>query len=94
LGATPKPTAKANRSLNLLGNKIDYWIPMGQDQQTVGIPIGPDTSLVMAELIMQRCDEKLLNTLKECRGHRFIDDYEISFQIRTEAEDIECSQRR
>lgn len=59
---------------------------MGQDQQTVGIPIGPDTSLLMAELIMQRCDEALLVKLPNVRGHRFIDDYELSFQTRTEAE--------
>lgn len=42
-----KATAKANRRFTLLGNKIDYWVRMGQDQQTVGIPIGPDTSLVL-----------------------------------------------
>jgi hypothetical protein len=82
-----KATAKANRSLALLGNKLDYWTRMGQDEQTVGIPIGPDTSLLMAELIMQRCDETLLTNLPKLRGHRFIDDYELSFQTRTEAED-------
>jgi hypothetical protein len=60
---------------------------MGQDGQTVGIPIGPDTSLVMAELIMQRCDEYLLAKIPDLKGHRFIDDYELSFQTRTEAED-------
>ncbi len=82
-----KPVAKANHSLALLGNKLDYWIRMGQDRQTVGIPIGPDTSLLMAELIMQRCDETLLHALPKLQGHRFIDDYELSFQTRTEAED-------
>jgi hypothetical protein len=82
-----KPTAKANRTLALLGNKIDYWVRMGQDQQTVGVPIGPDTALVLAELIMQRCDEELLAKLPGLKGHRFIDDYELSFQTRTEAED-------
>jgi hypothetical protein len=82
-----KPTAKANRALNLLGNRIDYWVRMGQDQQTVGIPIGPDTSLVIAELIMQRCDEELLARLPSLQGHRFIDDYELSFRTRAEAED-------
>jgi hypothetical protein len=82
-----KAMAKANRGLNLLGNRIDYWVRMGQDQQTVGIPIGPDTSLVMAELIMQRCDDELIAKLPGLKGHRFIDDYELSFQTRTEAED-------
>jgi reverse transcriptase-like protein len=82
-----KPIAKANRKLTLLGNKIDFWVRMGQDQQTVGIPIGPDTSLVLAELIMQRCDEELIAKLHGLRGHRFIDDYELGFNTRTEAED-------
>lgn len=60
---------------------------MGQDQQTVGIPIGPDTSLLMAEIIMQRCDAILMSKLPNLKGHRFIDDYELSFQTRTAAED-------
>lgn len=82
-----KNVAKANRGLNLLGNKIDYWVRMGQDQQTVGIPVGPDTSLVLAELLMQRCDDALLTKLNGLQGHRFIDDYELSFHTRTEAEE-------
>ncbi|MDF2627050.1 MAG: hypothetical protein K0R39_881, partial [Symbiobacteriaceae bacterium] len=82
-----KAIAKANRTYGLLGNKLDYWVRMGQDQQTVGIPIGPDTSLVLAEMIMQRCDEMLLSKLPGLKGYRFIDDYELSFQTRTEAED-------
>jgi hypothetical protein len=82
-----KATAKVNRSNSLLGNRIDYWIRMGQDQQTVGVPIGPDTSLLMAELIMHRCDEALLAKLPNSKGHRFIDDYELSFQTRQDAED-------
>jgi hypothetical protein len=82
-----KSGAKANRTLALLGNKLDYWVRMGQDQQTVGIPIGPDTSLVLAELIMQRCDEEVLRKLGDVKGHRFIDDYELGFRNRTDAED-------
>lgn len=81
-----KQKAKASSSLKLLGNKIDYWVRSGQDRQTVGIPIGPDTSLVLAELIMQRCDEELVARIPQLKGHRFIDDYELSFHARTEAE--------
>jgi len=82
-----KPIAKLNRSFTLLGNKIDYWVRMAQDQQTMGIPIGPDSSLVLAELIMHRCDEALLNKIPSAKGFRFIDDYELSFKTRMEAED-------
>ena len=81
-----KATAKSNRSMALCGNRLDLLIRMGQDQQTVGIPIGPDTSLVFAELIMQRCDDELLSKLPGLKGHRFIDDYELSFFSRTDAE--------
>jgi hypothetical protein len=81
-----KATAKSNRTLALVGNKIDYWVRIGQDKQTMGIPIGPDTSLVLAELIMQRCDDALLAQLPKLKGYRFIDDYELSFRTRTEAE--------
>ncbi|WP_299982466.1 RNA-directed DNA polymerase [Desulfobacula sp.] len=82
-----KSVAKANRKFTLLGNKIDYWVRNGQDGQTIGIPIGPDTSLVLAELIMQRCDEALITKIPQVKGYRFIDDYELSFDTRTEAED-------
>lgn len=60
---------------------------MGQDQQTVGIPIGPDTSLLIAELIMQRCDQEIQRRIKGVKGHRFIDDYELGFPTRNDAED-------
>jgi hypothetical protein len=36
---------------------------------------------------MQRCDEALISKLPQLKGHRFIDDYELSFRTRTEAED-------
>lgn len=82
-----KATAKANRRRTLLGNNLDYLVRMGQDGQTIGIPIGPDTSLVLAELLMQRCDAELIARIPRLKGHRFIDDYELSFHTRTEAED-------
>jgi len=81
-----KKVAKANRKLDSLGNKLDYLVRQGQDGQTVGIPIGPDTSLVIAELLMHRVDKALTKSLPNAKGHRFIDDYELSFINRDEAE--------
>lgn len=81
-----KPIAKANRSMGLLGNRLDFCIRNAQDGQTVGIPIGPDTSLVIAEILMQRCDKELLYMFPGIRGHRFIDDFELGFRHRAEAE--------
>lgn len=82
-----KTVAKANHAFTLLGNKLDFLVRQGQDGQTIGIPIGPDTSLVLAELIMHQCDNALLTKLPSIKGHRFIDDYELSFSTRTEAEE-------
>lgn len=82
-----KLAAKADKTTKLFGNRIDTWVRQGQDQQTVGIPIGPDTSLVLAELLMQRCDRRLLGMLPDVKGYRYIDDYELSFRSRTEAEE-------
>lgn len=82
-----KPVAKSNHAFTLIGNKLDFLVRQGQDGQTVGIPIGPDTSLVLAELIMHQCDNALITRLPVIKGHRFIDDYELTFQTRTEAEE-------
>lgn len=81
-----KKIAKANRTLNSLGNKLDYLVRQGQDGQTMGIPIGPDTSLVIAEMLMHQVDKVLEGSLNHVKGHRFIDDYELSFVNRDEAE--------
>ncbi len=82
-----KPFAKTNRGMTHLGNRLDCLLRSGQDGQTVGIPIGPDTSLVIAEILMQKCDAALLQAHPRLRGHRFIDDYELGFRTRNEAED-------
>ncbi len=40
-------------------NKLDFYLRRGQDAQTVGIPIGPDTSRIIAELISVALDKRL-----------------------------------
>jgi len=81
-----KSKAKKNRKMSLLGNRLDYWVRCGQDGQTVGIPIGPDTSLLIAELIMQVCDRNTMTRIDSAKGFRVIDNYEISFKDRSDAE--------
>lgn len=83
-----KATAKVTRDFKSdCGNRLDFWVRNGQDQQTVGIPIGPDTSLVLAELIMHKVDADLKRLVPQVQGHRYLDDYELGFQDRTAAED-------
>lgn len=81
-----KNVAKKNHSIKLLGNALDLWVRNGQDGQTLGIPIGPDTSLVIAEIVLAAVDKELLKRLDNGRGMRFYDDYELTFPDRASAE--------
>lgn len=81
-----KPIAKANRSSSLLGNRLDLLIRNCQDGQTIGIPIGPDSSLVFAEIILASVDEIVQRVLPSYRGVRYIDDYELCFNSLSDAE--------
>jgi hypothetical protein len=80
-----KPIAKADRSLHLLGNQLDKIIRNGQDRQTIGIPIGPDTSLLIAEILLSDIDSKLPANIIP-HAFRYIDDYEIGFSTLADAE--------
>lgn len=82
-----KPVAKAKpNDYSLLGNVLDLAIRNGQDKQTIGIPIGPDTSLAIAEVILSSVDAKLSGPITN-RGFRYIDDIGCGFRTIAEAED-------
>ncbi|MEL6458565.1 MAG: RNA-directed DNA polymerase [Cyanobacteria bacterium J06621_15] len=83
---------KNNRNdMNFFGNKLDKLLRSSQDLQTLGIPIGPDTSLVVAELLLCSADVELEKRLKKTcvypfKGFRYSDDYEFTFQNISDAE--------
>ncbi|MEH2360184.1 RNA-directed DNA polymerase [Nostoc sp.] len=87
-----KSLAKQQRNdMTLLGNNLDKILRNSQDGQTLGIPIGPDTSLVIAELILCTTDIELEKRLKNTcsypfKGFRYSDDYEFVFQNISDAE--------
>ncbi len=81
-----KATAKANHSFTLAGNRIDRALRNCRDRQTIGIPIGPDASLIIAELILSEVDVTLAATIPGLRGLRYVDDYEIAFESHDHAE--------
>ncbi len=81
-----KVFAKGNRFTPNAGNLIDKWIRNGQDGQTMGIPIGPDTSLVTSELLLSAVDNELEVELPASNGFRDWDDYELCFSSRGDAE--------
>ena len=83
-----KAAAKAAmKSPTLLGNAIDKAIRDGQDGQTMGLPVGPDTSWVLAEALLARVEEALAKRIPRLRGHRFSDDMSIATRTQSEAED-------
>lgn len=82
-----KPVSKANRTPALIGNILDQLVRNAQDGQTVGIPIGPDTSLLIAEIVLGAVDEKII-AKRELKAFRYIDDYEFGFKSYAEAENI------
>ncbi|AVH65505.1 RNA-directed DNA polymerase [Nostoc sp. 'Peltigera membranacea cyanobiont' N6] len=83
-----KQIAKANRrDKSLIGNQIDEFVRNTQDQQTLGIPIGPDSSFVIAEIISSSVDKILTERLKSVpQGFRYVDDYYLYFNSYSEAE--------
>jgi hypothetical protein len=82
-----KAVAKANkRGKNLFGNLIDEAVRNTQDQQTIGIPVGPDTSDLISEILGVALDLKLMETNPTLTGLRFVDDYYLYFATRSEAE--------
>ena len=73
-----KKVAKMKRRPgDLYSNVLDQCLRDMQDGQTVGIPMGPDTSFVISELVLSKVDELICENVK-MKWFRFIDDFEFS----------------
>ena len=83
-----KSTSKSNRSLRLFGNALDLSIRNTQDQQTLGIPVGPDTSRIISELIAVAIDCKLQERFSDLNGIRYVDDFFFFVNRLSDAEKI------
>lgn len=81
-----KKEAKKNTSDKLFGNKLDKNIRNCKYGQTTGIPIGPDTSFVIAEIVACGIDLFLQEKIESIRGYRFYDDLFLYFSSREDAE--------
>ncbi|APE28310.1 RNA-directed DNA polymerase [Aurantiacibacter gangjinensis] len=57
-------------------NLLDKAVRDGQDRQTIGIPIGPDTSRILAETIMVGVEAAVKSIISDLadRGIRYVDD--------------------
>lgn len=67
-------------------NKLDICLRTCQNKETIGLPIGPDTSNLVGELILSRIDKQLVS--KGYKFIRYIDDYKCYCEDRTEAEEF------
>ena len=81
-----KSFAKRNRGPTHYGNVLDTNVRNTQDQQTIGIPIGPDSSYVISEIIGSVMDQEIYKELG-VEGLRYIDDYYFFFNSLSEAEE-------
>lgn len=86
-----KPKAKKLRKpSDLQGNRLDQLIRQGQHGQTIGIPIGPDTSFLVSEILLSAVDTTFCNKMSlkhlSVNGFRHYDDFELGFTNRADAE--------
>jgi len=79
-----RKTCGKNSSEALLGNRIDKLFQYANDRRTVGLPIGPALSDLIAEILLSERDLKVslqLDADEEIKGNylatRFKDDYRI-----------------
>ncbi|MFC9710608.1 reverse transcriptase domain-containing protein [Paenibacillus sp. NPDC056933] len=77
---------KSNRGNGHYGNLLDLTVRNTQDQQTIGIPIGPDSSLVISELIGAAIDKQIYLETK-AQGIRYLDDMYFFFNSISDAEE-------
>ena len=74
-------------SIDIFTNKLDYIIRQSQDQQTIGIPIGPDTSRIISELVAGAVDAEFKKHVgDDVIGVRLVDDIYIGASTHDDAE--------
>tara|TARA_R110000868_G_scaffold253869_1_gene510493 strand:+ start:261 stop:1961 length:1701 start_codon:yes stop_codon:yes gene_type:complete len=77
------------KSTQTYTNKLDYLVRQAQDQQTIGIPVGPDTSRIIAELIASAIDKEFENQVgPDVVGARLVDDVYLGAANLEEAENL------
>lgn len=91
-----KGFAKRNRGSAHYGNLIDLLCRNAQDGQTLGLPVGPDTSRLIAEVIASALDTDLQQSLGigARDASRYIDDYTISSPERASGEEMLAALRQ
>jgi len=68
------------------GNGLDIDSRNLQARQTIGLPIGPDSSRIISEVILTAMDIALQRLIPNLQGVRIIDDYYLYFKQLSELE--------
>lgn len=67
-------------------DKLDSYCRLAQDSQSVGIPSGPDTSNIIAEIIGTYIDKLLKSKFPEIKAFRYFDDYFLYVETEEKAQ--------
>ena len=86
-----KSAAKSDTQPNsaaVFGNRLDFIIRQAQSRQTIGIPVGPDASKIVAEILMSAVDKRFLELSgKSAPAYvRHVDDYWVGGHTHEECE--------
>lgn len=72
-------TREERKDRSFLGVALDMDIRNTQSQKTNGIPIGPETSRIISEIIGTYLDKKITDLNIDVKGTRYVDDYHLYF---------------
>jgi hypothetical protein len=98
-----KAVAKHRKQdMSLYGNVLDLLVRNAQDGQTIGLPVGPDTSRLLAEIVGTAIDKAIQTAVKGKRNWRaqqrgamrFVDDFTFGCTSRQEGEIVVAAVRR
>jgi len=89
-GTKPQRAAAKLAYDTLSGNIIDRVLRDGDEQQTHGIPTGPETSRIISEIVLSAVDTEFIRRLRGAGlkfvGGRYVDDYELYFENERDAD--------
>jgi hypothetical protein len=77
-------------------SKIDVAVQRGNSRETFGIPVGPDTSRIISELLLCGIHRspQLLGMIDEHSAYRLVDDFYIGFDNEAKARECRDALRR
>lgn len=87
-----KSKFKAKTLKSHWSDQLDRYVRNCNSQQTIGLPIGPDTSRILSEVILARIDASLCGKssgIKSKQVYHAIDDYQFGVSDTSEADKVQ-----